>query len=39
MSHKMAGNVQLDKFAGRLLKAAEKKEKYCYHNWYVEIVK
>ena len=39
MSHKMAGSVKLDKFAGRLLKAAEKEEKYCYRNWYVEIVK
>lgn len=38
MSHKMAGNIKLDKFAGRILKAAEKKEKYCYHDWYVEKV-
>jgi hypothetical protein len=39
VSHKMACSIKLDKFAGRVLKAAEKAEKYCYHNWYVEIVK
>lgn len=38
MSHKMACSIKLDKFAGRLLKAAEKEEKYCDHNWYVEKV-
>ena len=38
MSQQMAGSVKLDKFAGRILKAAEKQEKYCYHDWYVERV-
>ena len=39
MSHKLACSVKLDKFAGRILKAAEKEEKYCCHNWYIEKVK
>lgn len=38
MSRKMACGVKLDKFAGRILKAAEKEEKYCYHHWSVERV-
>ena len=38
MSQQMANSVELDRFAGRLLNAAEKNKKYCRHDWYVERV-
>ena len=36
MSHKLASNMEINQFYGRILKASATKAKYCNLTWYVE---